>query len=148
MKELNIKFVNDEVRGMYKDLRQTSGSAGFDVFVSRTIRFSPGETLLVPTGIKCEPVDDRAYILMPRSSIYKTPLRMANSIGLIDADYRGEIKIPLTNTLEYGFTLPKGARLAQLVGFCIDPVKATFVDELSETERDEGGFGSTGGTIC
>ena len=67
------------------------GDAGLDLYVLENIIFQPGETNKIKFGIICEPDNGKAYYLIPRSSISKTPLRMANSIGLIDGGYRGEI---------------------------------------------------------
>jgi len=67
------------------------GDAGLDLYVLEDIQFEPNETKAIKLGISCEPEDGKAYYLFPRSSISKTPLRMANSIGLIDGGYRGEI---------------------------------------------------------
>ena len=82
---------------------------------------------------------------MPRSSIPKTPLRLSNSIGLIDAGYRGELQAPLDNISDENYLVKAGTRLFQIV----NPDLSTFssiniVDKLSETDRGEGGFGSTG----
>ena len=81
---------------------------------------------------------------MPRSSISKTPLRQCNSIGLIDAGYRGEIMAAVDNIKDKPFTLETGQRLFQLVAMDGSPIHFELVDELTETDRGEGGFGSTG----
>jgi dUTP pyrophosphatase len=81
---------------------------------------------------------------MPRSSIAKTPLRQCNSIGLIDAGYRGEIMAAVDNIKNEAYTVEKGQRLFQLVAMDGSPIHFEIVDELTETTRGEGGFGSTG----
>ena len=81
---------------------------------------------------------------MPRSSISKTPLRQCNSIGLIDAGYRGEIMAAVDNIKETSFTVNPGQRLFQLVSMDGGAISFEIVPELSETERGKGGFGSTG----
>ena len=81
---------------------------------------------------------------MPRSSLSKTPLRQCNSIGLIDAGYRGEIMAAVDNIKDKSFTLETGQRLFQLVAMDGSPIHFELVDELTETDRGEGGFGSTG----
>lgn len=88
----------------------------------------------------------RPYLIFPRSSMgAKTPLRLANSIGLIDADYRGNLKLCLDNLSDKPFVVEQGMRLVQLVQFTGRPFKTfQLVDSLNETERGEGGFGSTG----
>ncbi|SCO72758.1 deoxyuridine 5'-triphosphate nucleotidohydrolase, putative [Plasmodium vivax] len=84
-----------------------------------------------------------SYLLFPRSSISKTPLRLANSIGLIDAGYRGELIAALDNTSEEEYLIKKNDKLVQLVSFTGEPLSFELVDELDETSRGEGGFGST-----
>ena len=81
---------------------------------------------------------------MPRSSIVKTPLRLCNSIGLIDAGYRGEIMAVVDNIKSELYTVEKGQRLFQLVAMDGSPINFQLVDELTETTRGEDGFGSTG----
>ena len=81
---------------------------------------------------------------MPRSSIAKTPLRLCNSIGLIDAGYRGEIKAVVDNIKSELYIVEKGQRLFQLVAMDGSPINFQLVDELTETTRGEDGFGSTG----
>lgn len=88
-------------------------------------------------------VVNTSYLLFPRSSISKTPLRLANSIGLIDAGYRGELIAALDNTSEEEYVIKKNDKLVQLVSFTGEPLSFELVDELDETSRGEGGFGST-----
>lgn len=89
--KLYIKPLSDTARKLYTDHGHFhAGDAGLDLFVIEEQTFAAGETRALHLGIQCEPEDGRAYLLMPRSSISKTPLRMANSIGLIDGGYRGE----------------------------------------------------------
>ena len=113
--------------------------------------------------IKCqmkntETGDYYPYYLYPRSSISKTPLIMANSVGIIDKDYRGDIMAKVRNipTQPYTFEsstdndeyiIKKGSRLFQICAPDLSPIKITIVNELSETSRGEGGFGSTGVSI-
>ena len=81
---------------------------------------------------------------MPRSSIAKTPLRLCNSIGLIDGGYRGEIMAVVDNVKSEDYTLEPNQRLFQIVAMNGSPIHFEIVDELSETTRGKGGFGSTG----
>ena len=93
--KLFIKPHNEAAREFYKNHGHFhDGDAGLDLYVLEDITFQPGETKPIKLGISCEPEDGRAYYLFPRSSISKTPLRMSNSIGLIDGGYRGEITEP------------------------------------------------------
>ena len=120
------------------------GDAGLDLYVLEDIEFNPGETKLIKLGISCEPEDGKAYYLFPRSSISKTPLRMSNSIGLIDGGYRGEIMASCDNIKDFQFIAKKGERLFQLVATDSSSISYTMTDDLSSTSRGEGGFGSTG----
>ena len=120
------------------------GDAGLDLYVLKDIHFEPGETKAIKLGISCEPEDGIAYYLFPRSSISKTPLRMANSIGLIDGGYRGEIMAVCDNIKSESYTAEKGQRLFQLVATDSSPIQYELVEELEMTTRGTGGFGSTG----
>lgn len=88
--------------------------------------------------------DNCSYYLYPRSSISKTPLRMSNSMGIIDAGYRGEIIAKVDNLTDTDYILEKGVRLFQICDASLEPIEIKIVDSLSETTRGEGGFGSTG----
>ena len=120
------------------------GDAGLDLYVLENIQFEPNETKAIKLGISCEPEDGKAYYLFPRSSISKTPLRMANSIGLIDGGYRGEIIAMCDNIKSEPYTAEKGQRLFQLVATDSSPIHFELVEELEMTTRGTGGFGSTG----
>ena len=89
-------------------------------------------------------MDQKPYLLMPRSSISKTPLRLCNAIGLIDAGYRGEIMAAVDNIKQESYEVEKGQRLFQLVSMDGGPIYFELVDVLSTSERGKGGFGSTG----
>ena len=92
----------------------------------------------------CENLESKAYYLFPRSSISKTPLRLANSIGLIDGGYRGELVGMVDNIYDEDFHVKRGERYFQLVAVDSSPIDFELVEELSESSRGEGGFGSTG----
>ncbi len=143
--KLLIKPLNPVAREYYRDHGHFhEGDAGLDLYILEDMRFEVGETLLIKLGIACESVDGRAYYLYPRSSIGKTPIRLANSIGLIDGGYRGEIMAICDNIKPYPFVVEKGQRLFQLVAADSSPITYDLVDNLTETTRGEGGFGSTG----
>ena len=143
--KLFIQPQNDTAREFYKNHGHFhDGDAGLDLYVLENIMFDPGETKAIKLGISCEPEDGCAYYLFPRSSISKTPLRMANSIGLIDGGYRGEIMAMCDNIKDFSYTVEKGQRLFQLVATDSSPIHYELVGELSETTRGPGGFGSTG----
>ena len=143
--ELNIKILNKKAKSLYEQHGHFhNGDAGLDLYIIEDIEFQPMETKLIKLGISCEPKDGKAYYLMPRSSISKTPLRMSNSIGLIDGGYRGEIMASCDNIKDYVYMVNKGQRLFQLVAFDSSPITYLIKEELTETSRGEGGFGSTG----
>ena len=143
--KLLIKILNESARSLYENHGHFhKGDAGLDLYVIEDIEVKPMETKLIKFGISCEPVDGKAYYLMPRSSISKTPLRMSNSIGLIDGVYRGEIMASCDNIKKTSYTAKKGDRLFQLVSFNSAPISFSINDNLSSSSRGDGGFGSTG----
>jgi len=126
---------------------ETAGSAGADIraAVDAPLRLEPGQRALVPAGFAMAlPAGYEAQV-RPRSGLaVKNGITVLNAPGTIDSDYRGEVRVPLINLGDEAFTVERGMRIAQLV---IAPVvQADFneVGDLDETERGEGGFGSTG----
>ena len=98
-----------------------------------------------PTGEESSNIRPTGFYLLPRSSISKTPLRLSNSVGLIDAGYRGEIMAPVDNISDEDYHVKPGDRLFQLVNADLEPFKTIKeVENLDNTERGDGGFGSTG----
>lgn len=127
--------------------RATSGSAGMDIYacIEENIVLMPNDIKMIPTGLAAETdCNDVAMLIYPRSGLStKYGVSLANCVGVVDSDYRGEWFIPLINHGKAPFTVENGMRIAQLV-----PTKVLFpevevCDELSDTERGEGGFGST-----
>jgi len=142
---LKIKPFNNSVKSLYENHGHFhDGDAGIDLFVTEDQTIEAGETTRIHLCIACETVDNKPYLLMPRSSISKTPLRQCNSVGLIDGGYRGEIMAAVDNIKTEPYTIEKGQRLFQLVAMDGSPIHFELVDELTETTRGEGGFGSTG----
>ena len=121
-----------------------AGDAGLDLFILEDQIIKAGETSALKLQISCETTSGEPYYLMPRSSISKTPLRMSNSIGLIDGGYRGEIIGMVDNIKTVDYTVKAGDRLFQLVAMDGSPITFELVESLSETTRGTGGFGSTG----
>ena len=143
--KLYIKALNEVAREMYAHHGHFhSGDAGLDLYIIENQTFNPRETAKIKLGISCEPEDGKAYYLFPRSSISKTPLRLANSIGLIDGGYRGEIMAVCDNIKNNPYKIERGQRLFQLVAVDSSPISFEIVEELTETTRGKGGFGSTG----
>ena len=148
MLDLRIKILDDEVSSYYKDRNTTyDGDAGMDLYCPHQLIIEPNETLLIKMGIACEMTDEYlpvSFMLVPRSSISKTPLRMSNSIGIIDSGYRGEIMASVDNISNEDYMITPGQRLFQIIHPTLYPFNTDVVKELSETERGDGGFGSTG----
>ena len=126
------------------------GDSGLDLFCPETIKINPGETVKINLQIKCEALHDTientnvSYYLYPRSSIIKTPLRLANSVGIIDAGYRGDIIACVDNIKNESYTISQGDRLFQICAGNLEPIQFQLVNDLSNTQRGSGGFGSTG----
>lgn len=126
--------------------RQHAWDAGLDLKASETITIAPGETYNMGLGVGVAVSPGMVAYVIPRSSIgVKTPLRMSNSIGVIDAGYTGEVHACYTNTSDKPYTITEGERIAQLVVHTIHLPEFEVVDELEKTERGDGAFGSTGG---
>tara|TARA_B100001741_G_scaffold306720_1_gene300567 strand:+ start:738 stop:1175 length:438 start_codon:yes stop_codon:yes gene_type:complete len=143
--KLRVKPTSEVVRLMYENHGHFhEGDAGLDLFIIEKQVIKPGETSRIKLGISCENMDQKPYLLMPRSSISKTPLRLCNAIGLIDAGYRGEIMAAVDNIKQKSYEVEKGQRLFQLVSMDGGPIYFELVDILSTSKRGEGGFGSTG----
>jgi len=120
------------------------GDAGLDLFIPRNQTILAGETAFIHLQVACESEGNRPYFLLPRSSISKTPLRMANSIGLIDGGYRGELIAAVDNIKTESYQVVCGQRLFQIIALDGSPIHLQLVKTLSPTERGKGGFGSTG----
>lgn len=142
---LKIKPFSKVIFNMYKNHKHFyQGDAGLDVYIVEDQTIKPGETTRIKLGISCENIDKKAYFLMPRSSISKTPLRLANSVGLIDAGYRGEIMAAVDNIKDISYRLEIGQRLFQIVAMDGSEIHFDLTDDLSQTSRGKDGFGSTG----
>lgn len=143
--KIKLRPFSADVAKFYRDHGHFHhGDAGLDLYLPESMTFSARETAPIHLKVACEMEGQRPYFLIPRSSISKTPLRMANSIGLIDGGYRGELIAFCDNISEAAYTVEAGQRLFQLVAMDGSPLELEIVDELSETSRGEDGFGSTG----
>lgn len=142
---IKIRPLNPNARERYENHgHYHAGDAGLDLFVMDSMTIPAGDTVPIKLQISCETSSGQPYYLIPRSSISKTPLRMANSIGLIDGGYRGEIIAMVDNIKTEDFTVNEGDRLFQLVAMDGSPITFELVEKLSDTTRGTGGFGSTG----
>ena len=126
---------------------ETSESSGMDISanIGSAISIYPGDTAIIPTGLALSIPRGFEAQIRPRSGLAaKQKVSVLNTPGTIDADYRGEIKVILINHSKELFTVEKGQRIAQLVICPVIQVQLKEVDNLDETKRGEGGFGSTG----
>lgn len=126
---------------------KTSGSSGMDVraCIDEPVTLEPGSRTLIPTGLAMKVTDAYEVQARPRSGLaLKKGLTLLNTPGTIDADYRGEVQIIMANLGSEAVVIEDGERIAQLVICPVVKAKIELVDELDDTERGEGGFGSTG----
>ncbi|MEQ1932393.1 MAG: dUTP diphosphatase [Fimbriimonadaceae bacterium] len=123
----------------------TDGAAGLDLRSTAEVELRPLERKLVPTGVRMAIPAGFEGQVRPRSGLaLKRGVGMVNAPGTIDSDYRGEIGVILINLSDSVVKLEKGERIAQLVICPVTRVELTISDDLDETDRGEGGFGSTG----
>ena len=153
---LRIQTDNPFLRERYASRVNLDGDAGIDLYCPERVEIVNGsKSKKIDFQIRCQLVDREgksySYLLMPRSSVVKTPLRMANSIGLIDSAYRGNIMAFVDNVQELieepeieKYTIEAGDRLFQIVAPGLEGITVELVDSLPETQRGMGGFGSTG----
>ena len=126
---------------------KTNGASGMDLMahINEPITLKPQNACLVPTGISVAFPDEFEIQIRPRSGLAaKQKISVLNTPGTIDADYRGEIKVILINHGDAPFQVEKGLRIAQMVVCPIVQAQIEEVNDLNETERGKGGFGSTG----
>ena len=136
------KTHNDAIIPAY----QTTGASGFDMHSVQEYKVYAGQVLLVDTGIAFEIPEGYELQVRPRSGLsFKTPLRVANSPGTVDADFRDSVKVIIENRSDNeDYTIKKGERIAQ--GIICPVLQADFIEvtELNNTDRGTSGFGSTG----
>jgi dUTP pyrophosphatase len=121
------------------------GDAGLDLFANEAVEVKPGESRMVRTGIAIELPQGTEAQVRPRSGLAcRHGITVLNSPGTIDEGYRGEVCVILINHGVEPFAVEKGMKIAQMVVQPVVRVEVTEVDELSGTERNTGGFGSTG----
>lgn len=145
MYKINVKFMKVD-RNAIVPKYGTDGSAAADLYsCSSTVRILPGETKMISTGIAMEIPKGHVGLIFARSGLAcKKGIALANGVGVIDSDYRGEIKVALHNFSNKPFDIGRRDRIAQIM---ISPfIIGNFeeVQDLSDTGRGTGGFGSTG----
>lgn len=142
---LKIKKLNPDAK---LPVRSTPGSAGMDLcaLLEEPLTVAPGGRVTVPTGIAIRlPSPETVGLIFARSGLaVKHGLTLSNSVGVIDSDYTGELRVGLVNLSQEAYTIQPGERIAQLavMPVCLPQVEET--DDLGDTERGAGGFGSTG----
>jgi dUTP pyrophosphatase len=126
--------------------RAYDGDAGLDLYSSEAARLEPGERLSVGCGVAIEIPEGHAGLVLPRSGLAaRHGIALVNAPGLIDAGYRGELRVLLLNTDRgEAFTIEPGQRIAQLLIVPFIPAEVTEVESLGESERGPRGFGSSG----
>ena len=146
MEKILIKYFN-ESKDLYRLEKATKGSAGFDLLASINdpLEICAGKSLLVPCGFSLQmPINFEAQV-RPRSGLaLKNSVTVLNTPGTIDSDYRGEICVILINHGQISFKISRGMRIAQIIFKENPEVNLVEVDELNDTKRGSGGFGSTG----
>lgn len=143
---IKVKVYNES--GLPLPKYETEGSAGMDVCAKIDVELPGNETKLIPTGLFVQIPGGYEIQVRPRSGVsLKTGLRVANAPGTVDSDYRGEICVIMTNTSQVHYNIKQGERVAQLVLSKVPQIswmQCTSKEELTDTYRGSGGFGSTG----
>lgn len=144
---LDVKILDSRMKNNLPSYG-TPGSAGLDLraCIDEPLTLAPGEVKLISTGIAIY-VKDPSYaaIIMPRSGMgHKNGIILGNTLGLIDSDYQGDLKMSLWNRSDTPFTIAPMERVAQLIIVPVVQVQFNVVDSFDASERGEGGFNSTG----
>ena len=144
IKEFDLKIKKLSESAVIPEYK-TDGASGMDLSSTERLTLMPFERKLVPTGLAIQLEQGFEAQLRPRSGTsIKHGLTLVNCVGTIDSDYTGEIFIPMINLSSTPYTIEIGERVAQMVISSYTSVGIKIVDELDETERGSGGFGSTG----
>ncbi|AKM29805.1 deoxyuridine 5'-triphosphate nucleotidohydrolase [Pandoraea faecigallinarum] len=145
--KLDVKILDERLRAQLPAYA-TPGSAGLDLraCLDAPMTIAPGQTVLVPTGLAIHLADaGYAALILPRSGLgHKHGIVLGNLVGLIDSDYQGQLMVSTWNRGNEPFVLNPFERLAQLVIVPVVQAEFNIVDEFPESDRGEGGFGSTG----
>lgn len=153
--KLLIKPLNEYAANVYVELNQERmerQDSGYDLIICSNYLVEPWSVCKIPLGIAVQPTKVQSdlsdeltgYYLYPRSSISKTPLGLANSVGIIDIGYRGEICAVVRNYSSEPYQIKQGDKLFQLCLPTLKPFEVEIVEELDASIRGSGGFGSTG----
>ena len=165
-KILALSFENVETKNLYSCIHNDTenwemSDSGFDLHFPKDVIVDPNKTAKISLDVKCAIYDEKSYnkiennngalvksqpyFVYPRSSIGKTSLRLANSVGIIDAQYRGNLIVQIDNIGNDSHIIKKGQRLFQICSRDLTPFyKVVIVDKLQDTSRGSNGLGSTG----
>ncbi|MEX0662439.1 MAG: dUTP diphosphatase [Balneolaceae bacterium] len=148
MTQIECRFQRlDHGTGIELPKYESKRAAGMDIraAVEKSMELKPGERALIPTGFKMALPDGYEAQIRPRSGLaYKNGITMLNSPGTIDSDYRGEVKVLAINHGKESFVINHGDRIAQMIISPVHQAAIREVESLEETDRSDGGFGSTG----
>jgi len=149
MKKIDIKILDSRIgKDFPLPTYATPGSAGLDLraVLDSAVELHPGETTLLPTGLAIH-IDDTnlAAVILPRSGLgHKHGVVLGNLVGLIDSDYQGQLMVSVWNRGETTFTIEPGERIAQMVFVPVVQAEFNLVEDFTNSERGEGGFGHSG----
>ena len=149
MKKIDIKILDPRGGKEFPlPAYATPGSAGLDLraCTDGSITLDAGSTTLIPTGLAIHVADPQlAAVILPRSGLgHKHGIVLGNLVGLIDSDYQGQLMVSVWNRSEQPFVIEAGDRIAQLVFVPVVQAEFSLVEEFTQTERGEGGFGHSG----
>ncbi|WKX26538.1 dUTP diphosphatase [Tatumella ptyseos] len=149
MKKIDIKILDPRVGKEFPlPTYATPGSAGLDLraCTDGSVTLDAGSTTLIPTGLAIHVADPQlAAVILPRSGLgHKHGIVLGNLVGLIDSDYQGQLMVSVWNRSEQPFVIEAGDRIAQLVFVPVVQAEFSLVEEFTQTERGEGGFGHSG----
>ena len=149
MKQIDLKILDKRIGTEFPlPTYATTGSAGLDLraLIDAPLTVEAGQTVLIPTGISVYIADPNlAAVILPRSGLgHKNGIVLGNLVGLIDSDYQGPLMVSLWNRSDKPFTVEIGDRIAQLVFVPVVQAQFNVVEEFTQTDRGEGGFGHSG----
>ncbi|MDO5055407.1 MAG: dUTP diphosphatase [Pasteurella oralis] len=149
MKKIDVKILDQRIGSEFPlPTYATTGSAGLDLraLIDEPITVAAGQTLLIPTGLSIYIADPNlAAVILPRSGLgHKHGIVLGNLVGLIDSDYQGPLMVSLWNRSNEPFKIDIGDRIAQLVFVPVVQAEFNLVNEFTQTDRGEGGFGHSG----
>lgn len=153
MNSLKIEVIEESTKKFYEKKYNYEGDSGFDLYCIQDVAVPANSiSFKIPLGIKCQlnhVTDEKSknigFMLLPRSSTgSKTPLRLSNSIGIIDRSYRGQLMAIVDNQSDVPYEITSGDRLFQVVPFDGEGIGEVVLGEVDSTERGSGGLGSTG----